>query len=235
LFTDPARIDWDGAPSAGLSKGPTEGLIGVSGGKPSAGGVGHLNQQLLVVTGVADITDSDAKDPSTLRPSLLEKSGQPKILLIGSSIGDYYQVASVCISPSELIQRQFHPGTEVGQTLRLQAIQGAIQTAEEATHRTGRMVEDSVIRESYDSDQLAVVAASKLVDVLPSCVTDCMNACGCLTGGLAECLAGRSRLVNHKDVRRVRAFGPLMLLIFGFGSRFAADLCGIASAMAFWK
>ena len=54
----------------------------MSGGKPSAGGVGYLNQQLLVVTGVADIADSDAKDPNTLRPSSLEKSGQPKILII---------------------------------------------------------------------------------------------------------------------------------------------------------
>ncbi len=145
LFTDPARTDWDGAPLAGLSKGPAKGLIGVSGGKPSTGGVGHLNQQLLVVTGVADITDSDAKDPNTLRPSSLEKSGQPKILIIGSSIGDDYQVTTVCISPSQLVQRQLHAGTEIGQTLRLQTIQRAIQTAEEATHRTGRMVEDSVI------------------------------------------------------------------------------------------
>ena len=145
LFTNPARTDWDGAPLAGLSKGPVKSLVGVSGGKPSTGGVGHLNQQFLVVTGVADITDSDAKDPNALRPSSLEKSGQPKILIIGSSIGDDYQVTTVCISPSQLIQRQFHPGTEVGQPLRLQAIQGAIQTAEVATYRTGRMVEDSVI------------------------------------------------------------------------------------------
>jgi len=235
LFTDLARTYWDGAPLAGPSKGPAEGLVGVSGRESPTRGVGHLDQQLLVVTGVADITDSDAKDPNALRPSSLEKSGQSKILLIGSSIGDDYQVATVFISPSQLIQRQFHPGTEVGQPLRLQATQGAIQTTEVTTHRSGWMVEDSVIRESYDSDQLAIVAASKLPDVLPGRVADSMDACGGLTKGLAECRAGRARLINHKNIRRVRAFGPLMWSILGSGSRFAVDLCGSAAAMAFWK
>ncbi len=94
LFTDPARTDWDESPLAGPSKRPAEGLVGVSGRESPTCGVGHLNQQLLVVAGVADITDSDAKDPNALRPSSLEKSGQPKILLIGSSIGDHHTAYS---------------------------------------------------------------------------------------------------------------------------------------------